>query len=169
MDKLLRHGQRRTRRSPRSAGPATTDSDNIYIADAASGHVDRHWLKGRTDYTASLTFSPDGSPLATGDFNGTVLLWTRPAESCSAPVQLTISGATTVHFDSAGRLVVATQVGGLWRWAVNVPDLINRACAIAGRNLTRTEWEQLRTGHPYFRACRQRPISPSSTAIRLGW
>ena len=31
--------------------------------------------------------------------------------------------------------------------------MLDRACAIAGRNLTSQEWADLNTSHPYIKAC----------------
>jgi hypothetical protein len=44
--------------------------------------------------------------------------------------------------------------GGIVVWEVDVDLWADRACAIAGRTLTKEEWHQYLPGRPYDPACR---------------
>jgi WD40 repeat protein len=101
-----------------------------------------------------VAFSPDGSLLASGGDDGTVVLRdVATGTRYGPPLVASPNEPVFVTFDASGRLIVASADGGLWRWGVSLHALLNRACAIAGRNLTRAEWDALQTGQSYIQAC----------------
>jgi len=46
-------------------------------------------------------------------------------------------------------------------WTLSIDRLVERACRLAGRNLTLSEWEQYFVGELYRKTCYQWPIHPS--------
>jgi hypothetical protein len=48
-------------------------------------------------------------------------------------------------------------------WSID-PSLIEKACQRAGRNFTRTEWEQYFPGEKYRKTCEQWSLEPEVTA-----
>jgi hypothetical protein len=48
----------------------------------------------------------------------------------------------------------------LVRWALDPAEWVEAACAVAGRNLTRTEWERALPGTEQQATCPQWPVSP---------
>ena len=103
---------------------------------------------------SSFAYSPDWSMLAAGSDDGTVVLRNvATGEQVGPPLVAASNQPVSVLFGGAGNLIVSTEDGGLWRWNVSRPAMLDRACAIAGRNLTSQEWADLHTGRPYIKAC----------------
>ena len=76
-------------------------------------------------------------------------------------------GPASVRFTPDGRrLFVLDDTGTGQRWEVS-PDAWSRhACRVAGRGLTRAEWEQVIPGQSYRRVCSsyRAPASPARPA-----
>ena len=51
--------------------------------------------------------------------------------------------------------------GFVRRWPLRLDDLLQRACATAGRNLTWSEWQQSFNQEPYHQTCTNLPPHPS--------
>jgi WD40 repeat protein len=103
---------------------------------------------------SSFAYSPDWSMLAAGRTDGTVVLRNVATGEQVGPLLVTASNKPiTVRFGAAGNLIMSSDDGGLWRWNVSLSAMMDRACAIAGRNLTTQEWADLHTNHPYIKAC----------------
>ena len=104
--------------------------------------------------SSSYAYSPDWSMFAAGSDDGTVALRNvATGEQLGPPLVAASNQPVSVLFGDARNLIVSTEDGGLWRWNVSLPALVNRACAIAGRNLTTQEWADLHTNRPYIKAC----------------
>jgi WD40 repeat protein len=104
--------------------------------------------------SSSLAYSPDWSMLAAGRADGTVVLRNvATGQQVGPPLVAASNQPAGVLFDGAGNLIVSTEDGGLWRWNISLPAILDRACAIAGRNLTSQEWADLHTNRPYIKAC----------------
>jgi WD40 repeat protein len=103
---------------------------------------------------SSFAYSPDWSMLAAGRTDGTVVLRNvATGEQVGPPLVTASNKPISVRFGAAGNLIVSTDDGGLWRWNISLPAMMDRACAIAGRNLTNQEWSDLHTTRPYLKAC----------------
>jgi len=104
--------------------------------------------------SSSFAYSPDWSMIAAGRTDGTVLLRNvATGQQVGPPLVAASNQPASVLFDGAGNPIVSTEDGGLWRWNVSLPAMLDRACAIAGRNLTSQEWADLHTNRPYIKAC----------------
>jgi WD40 repeat protein len=107
-----------------------------------------------------VAFSPDGQTLATTDHNGKVNLWDVPSRR---QVGRSLSGHTAdaigVAFVDGGHTLVTSSLdGSLIFWDLRAASWEARACALAGRNLTRTEWDQF-VGGDYRRTCSEWPAA----------
>jgi WD40 repeat protein len=104
--------------------------------------------------SSSFAYNPDWSMIAAGRVDGTVVLRNvASGQQVGPPLVAASNQPASVLFDGAGNLIVSTEDAGLWRWNVSLPAMLDRACAIAGRNLTSQEWADLHTNHPYIKAC----------------
>jgi WD40 repeat protein len=115
-------------------------------------------LVGHAGFVLDVAFSPDDELLAVASASG-VTLWdvatrqrigvldgrTTPNRMAFAPDG---SSLATTWYANDNLIIV---------WDLDLRSWRRRACAIAGRNLTRTEWEQYVGAEPYRRTCRQWP------------
>jgi hypothetical protein len=103
-----------------------------------------------------VRFSPEGHQLATISEDHTARLWDMD-NLTATPIVLrgheeTLSGAA---FSPDGRYYATTSAadGTMRLWSLRIDDLRELACRTAGRNLNKTEWQQLMSGRPYRKTC----------------
>jgi WD40 repeat protein len=102
-----------------------------------------------------VSFSPDSRTLATASNDGILRLWDVATQK---PLGTPLPGKDN-HWVSAAftpdglRLFTYYDTGNAFRWEVS-PDAWKRhACSTAGRNLTRSEWNDALPNHPYQAVC----------------
>jgi len=127
-------------------------------------HTDLSTLGG-----TALSFSADGSLLATGDCAGirvwdlatTTLLGTFPQPGiCPNVISFTKddqSVSTTGLIATADTQYQPPFVATNTRWDLQIAPWQHNACAIANRNLTAAEWTQYQPGIPYHKTCPDLP------------
>jgi WD40 repeat protein len=99
--------------------------------------------------------SPDGDTLATGSTDGTVRLFDlRTQQPLGAPLPGVPDQAIAPQFTPDGdHLLTITNAGLAYRWDVRPSAWARHACAVAGRALTRQEWDAALPGRDYDPAC----------------
>jgi WD40 repeat protein/DNA-binding SARP family transcriptional activator len=115
--------------------------------------ADSHTLVGE-----DLSYAPDGRQFASLQPER-IRLWDgRTGEyQASLPVPSLTAHLTISYLpDSTGLLVAATD-GRTWTVDTRTDKWVERACKIAGRNLTRAEWKQFFPKVPYEVTCSQWP------------
>jgi WD40 repeat protein len=142
---------------------ALTPDSRLVVAGSAGGRI-RLWdlrtgrSRGPSNKVAGasvtqLAISPDGRLLAVAAFNGTAAVWdlrtrTRLGESFAAVKGL----IPAVAFKPDGRLIVGELVSAI-EWPLDRPTLQRVACQVAGRDMTRAEWEDVLPNQPRRRIC----------------
>jgi WD40 repeat protein len=113
-------------------------------------------LAGHTAEVASLATSPDGRTLATGSLDGTVRLFdVATRQPLGAPLRAVPNRVVEPRFTPDGAFLFAiTNAGQAYRWDMRPSSWARHACAVAGRTLTSTEWNDVLPGRDYAPACR---------------
>jgi hypothetical protein len=89
-------------------------------------------------------FARDGRTLASGNTDGTVRLWdVASSQALGAPLPGVPNSQVVPIFTPDGRhLIAAHQNGRAYRWDIRPASLVRQACDVAGRQLTREEWDE---------------------------
>jgi WD40 repeat protein len=112
-------------------------------------------LTGHTSDVVAGSTSPDGRTLAIGSLDGKIILYDlRTQRPIGAPLPAVANRVVAPEFSPDGAYLYGfTQAGRQYRWDVRPVSWERRACAIAGRTLTRTEWNDALPGREYRPAC----------------
>lgn len=113
----------------------------------------------------ALTFGPgqggSGTPqvLAYGTNDGKLYFWDIPSHRLIAPAFSGITGAvTSLQFSPDQHVMVSgSDTGQVLSWDFNPASWIDKACQLAGRNLSRVEWAQYFPGEDYRKTCEAFP------------
>jgi DNA-binding SARP family transcriptional activator/WD40 repeat protein len=111
-----------------------------------------------------VAFAPDGSQFAALQLNG-VGLWDGHTGEYkgSLPFPALATGASIRYLPDSSGLLIAARDGRTWTADTRTSAWAERACTIAGRNLTAAEWGQFFPSRLYHATC---PQWPSGTATR---
>jgi WD40 repeat protein len=112
-------------------------------------------MVGHTASVTSLAFSRDGKTLASGSANQELVLWdVETQQSIGEPLSSEAAATSALAFTTDGaELFAGGSAGQLQRWAVGFEQWSERICTLAGRNLTRQEWEQFFPDQTYRKTC----------------
>jgi WD40 repeat protein len=112
-------------------------------------------LLGHAGYVLTADFSPDARMVATSSSDGTVRLWdTASGRLIGRPLPAIPNVQTGAAFIGGGsRLVAVSDNGQGFLWDIRPSAWMRRACAVAGRTLTRAEWDDALPDREYRPAC----------------
>ncbi|RYP83267.1 hypothetical protein EKO23_19595 [Nocardioides guangzhouensis] len=128
----------------------------IVTIDVSSGKEQRRF-PGLGAQVLSLDYSADGELLVSGADDGGVSLWdattldllgTMHPPHQGDPVP---SGAQFVG--DTHDVAIASYDGGVYRWETDLDRAVDFACRMAGRDLTKKEWEAVLPAQPYRSVC----------------
>jgi WD40 repeat protein/DNA-binding SARP family transcriptional activator len=115
-------------------------------------------LLAHTGAVTTLNFSPDGQKLATTSDDGTTRLWDVPS---GRPTGTALPGfaqryVAAAFVDGGTHLVTLDDNGRGYLWDIQPQSWARRACEVAGRTLTRAEWNDALPERTYAPACAPR-------------
>ena len=137
-----------------------TGSGDVVVWDTRTWQQHSTWEASLGAGVRSLMFTPDSDFIVAGG-TGAAALWS--VEGASGGVRLDVDpiqpeAQAVVGIKDDGRAIVTFTAGtGVREWTIEPGRLLERACAVAGRNLTRAEWNDVLPGRPYERTCPQFP------------
>ena len=130
---------------------AGSASGTIHILDASSGAEQRAPLLAHASLMSSMSFNPDGTMLTSSGLDGKTYLWDVATGRQIGQPFPTIGFATSM-FGPDGSLYVNT-FDDVYRLDIAPSHLVERACAVAARSLTDSEWQRYLPDRPRDDAC----------------
>jgi len=137
-----------------------SDSGRVVVWDTETWEVRSAWVAVQGGGVDSLAFTPDSGSLVSGGA-GTASVWDVEQGAAGGATldidPLRSRASVSVGTRDGGRTVVTLTEGrGVMLWSVSPESLLEHACQVAGRNLTRQEWEDALPNLPYERTCPDR-------------
>jgi WD40 repeat protein len=131
---------------------------DVHFVDASTGRSTRDPIRSGGTDLEGLAVSPDGERLAAISTDGALRLWRlSDGRAIGPPLRGHGNPALGIAWPTAERLITSgyslTQWGNLISWEVSPDGWVERACAIAGRDLTQDEWQRYLPGEEYRRTC----------------
>jgi WD40 repeat protein/DNA-binding SARP family transcriptional activator len=135
---------------------AGTGGGTVEMWDVRNGKRLGQPLLADSGAIADVAFDPSGQRFAiTGSQDGDVKVWFTASLEQEGPRLAADPGSTAaaVFEPDGSRLLVADDGGGAFTWPMSLTAWEQRACSLAGRNLTRAEWAQFVAGGRYASVC----------------
>jgi WD40 repeat protein len=140
----------------RTVGIGGTNGD-VVIVDAVSGEVSP-LVQAHDGFVESVTLAPDLATFVTTGTDGVVKLWdTATQEPLGSVLPLGPNHRVRASFIDAERVLLVYDTGEIFEWDPRPDAWEAHACTVAGRNLTRAEWDELFPGESYRTTCLQYP------------
>jgi WD40 repeat protein len=133
------------------------DAGRVWTLDTRTWKPRGPPLAGHTS-PGTFALSPDNRVLATTSSDGTTQLWDVPSGRPIGTALPGVSGevVSAAFVDRGTHLVTLQDNGRGYIWPVQPRSWAQRACAVAGRPLTHTEWHDALPERDYAPACADR-------------
>ncbi|MFN2417502.1 MAG: WD40 repeat domain-containing protein, partial [Candidatus Limnocylindria bacterium] len=138
--------------------------------DAATGARAGASVQASAGWLHTLQFDRAGTSLVTGGGDGTIRLY-DPAKRAQigAPLPGPDNEPPAAVFSPDSSRVFAIYANGRgFAWDISVDSWKSHACRVAGRALTKAEWQQFLPGRPYAPACRTGGAGPAGIGRGVG-
>jgi hypothetical protein len=131
----------------------------VRLWDTATGQPHGPPLTGHTGYVKKVTFSHDGTLLASAATDATVRLWdTATGEPHGPPRAGHTESVNSVAFSPDDTVVASASSDQTVRlWQVKFSRWAGAACQLVRENLSVGEWKQYAPDQPYERTCPELP------------
>jgi WD40 repeat protein/class 3 adenylate cyclase/energy-coupling factor transporter ATP-binding protein EcfA2 len=134
------------------------DQGRVWLYDTRTWRPRGRPLVAHTGAVVTVDVSPDGRTLATTSDDGTTRLWDLAS---GRPIGPTLPGladhyVAAAFVDAGSHLVTLYDNGRGYLWDVQPRSWARRACRVAGRTLTRAEWNDALPERTYAPACAAR-------------
>jgi WD40 repeat protein len=139
--------------SPNGRWLVSGGSDNAVILWDAIGGKQINKLYGHTNEIRDLAFSPDGKFLTSGSKDGSIISWDVNQKTRVATLVGSGTPINSIAYSPNGRLLAVAADDRLDQWSIDAATATQQLCAIVGRNLTRTEWNEFLLGQEYRKTC----------------
>jgi len=125
------------------------------VYDASTFKPVTRVLAGDAGGILGAAITRDNRTLATGSETGAVQLWDIPSgQALGAPLPgVPGSGVVPAFTPDDSHLVATYATGRAYVWDIRPRSLVEHACRVAGRRLTRAEWEEFLPGREYDPSC----------------
>jgi WD40 repeat protein len=136
----------------------------ILLCDVKTGQCLGQPLNGNSGSVKSIKFSPDRKTLVSGYEDGTIILWgVETGLRIGQPLASPAGNVTKIAFSSDGKILATLgtkdfNVDVITLWDMDPESWMEKACQLAGKNLSQTEWAQYFPGEEYRKTCEQWPL-----------
>jgi WD40 repeat protein len=146
--------------SPDGKTLAVAASQGTILIDSATGRRLGEPLAGHHYQVWDVDFSRSGTMLESSSLDGTVILYDLASrQPIGDPLDAGYGTPWASTLTPDGHTLATSYVQGqVVIWDINPDSWQQRACAEAGRNLTRDEWRQYLGARPYGTTCPQWPL-----------
>ena len=129
-------------------------SGTVVLWDAAKDRRAGEPLIGHGGGLDSIDFSPDGKTLVTSTDDGNLRLWDVATRNLiGAPLPASYTGGTVRFFPDGKHVLGVFGSGTGVVWDVDPAAWEAKACSVADRNLTRSEWTAFLGRRSYHKIC----------------
>jgi len=132
----------------------------MWLLDAQTGRPVSPPVDGHNADASWVRYSEDGARIATTATDGTVSLWNGLTGDLLGSVGLVDRVPLVADFLYGDeQLLIASYTGDVYRWDTSRYWAVSFACRLAGRRLTREEWQVYLGDRPYRPDC---PVAPGA-------
>ena len=132
-----------------------TDIGTLQLFNVRTGRRIGPAVQVAKDQVTSISFDPSNERFATTGYpDGTVKLWFRGSlQQQGTPLASGVGSGSRATFAGTNELLFIGDRGSGVIWPTSLGAWEQRACSVARRNLTLSEWNQYLLGRPYARIC----------------